>query len=257
MRAKSINVGAILFGIFCLLIVSICIALYLGATEERQKSKPIEGQATVKEMADYLKKLNTQIGKRDIETPEGQKALRQTASMIEGTLGPLNLGYDVSRASNDVAEGFLWTTLWFDAGNKASKEITVIAIPYGKEGTPVAFGLGFAEYLVGAPTKNHVRVVFYPPVAEGNFWEEVIGDDEVLVKQIDLLGGAGHNTWANLYLPEEAKVVLKNPAWLANTNVLGPRERLTIELSVKGPMKTQQQADRLLRMMPVVRALAE
>ncbi|MDB4597181.1 hypothetical protein OAG86_02750 [Akkermansiaceae bacterium] len=37
MRAKSINVGAILFGIFCLLIVSICIALYLGATEERQK----------------------------------------------------------------------------------------------------------------------------------------------------------------------------------------------------------------------------
>ena len=84
MREKSINVGAILFGIFCLLIVSICIALYLGATEERQKSKPIEGQATVKEMADYLKKLNTQIGKRDIETPEGQKALRQTASMIEG-----------------------------------------------------------------------------------------------------------------------------------------------------------------------------
>jgi len=257
MKGRTINVGAILFGIFCLLIVSICVALYLGATEERQKSKPIEGKATLKEMADYLKKLNNQIGERDITTPEGQRALRQTAAMIEGTLGPLNLGYDVSRTSKEIAEGFLWTTLWFDAGDLELEEITVIAIPYGEGGTPVAFGLGFAEYLAGASTKAHLRVVFYPPVSESDLWSRVSGEGERLARRIDLRGGAEHTTWANVYLAEESMALLKNPAWAANVNLLPPLERVTIELSEKGPMKTQQQADRLLRMMPVVRALAD
>ncbi len=257
MSEKRINVGAILFSIFCLLIVSICVALYLGATEEREKSQPIEGQATVKEVADYLKKLNIDIGERDMTTVAGQRAMRQTASMIEGTLGSLNLGYDVFRKSDDVAEGLLWTTLWFDSGNKESNEVTVVAIPYGEGGTPVAFGLGFAEYLASASLRNRLRVVFYPPVAVEGIWDRVSGEGETLVKQIDILGGAGHSTWGNFYLAEEEVVRLKNPAWLTNVNLLPARVVPTIELTEKGPMKTQQQAERLLRVMPVVKALVE
>jgi hypothetical protein len=257
MSEKKINVGAILFGVFCLLIVSICIALYLGATEERQESKPIKGQATVQEVADYLKKLNGQIGNADLKTPGGQLALRQTAAMIEGTLGPLNLGYEVSRSSDERAEGLLWTTLWIDAGDVENREVTLLAIPYGEGGTPVAFGLGLAEYLVLAKPKQRVRIVFYPPVFQQSLWERVEGDSEELVGQIDLLGGAGHNTWGNLYLPEAMRKVIQDPTWEKNLNVLDPKEGVLVELSEKGPMKTQQQADRLLRMMPVVKALLD
>ena len=257
MNEEKINIGAILFGVFCLLIVSICIALYLGATEERQESKPIEGQATVQEMSDYLKKLNGQIGKADLKTLGGQLALRQTAAMIEGTLGPLNLGYDVSRSSDDRAEGFLWTTLWIDTGDLESEEVILLAIPYGDGGSPVAFGLGLAEYLVLAKPTKRVRIVFYPPVFMESLWERVGDASEDLAGQIDILGGAGHNSWGDLYLPESLKEVVQNPTWGKNLNFLGPQEGILVKLSEKGPMKTQQQAVRLLRMMPVIKALVD
>ena len=51
-----------------LLIVSVCIALYLGANADQEESEPIEGDITVPEMTDYLLKLNRLIGERSIDT---------------------------------------------------------------------------------------------------------------------------------------------------------------------------------------------
>ena len=44
-----------------LLIVSICVALYLGANADQEEAKPLEGDITVPEMSDYLLKLNNLI----------------------------------------------------------------------------------------------------------------------------------------------------------------------------------------------------
>ena len=107
MSEKRPKFGLYLFAFFALLIISVIVALYVGANEEPQKSKPIEGQVTRDEMRDFLKKMNTVIAERTLETTSGQKAMQQTAAMIEGTLGPLNLGYNVSRSVKERAEGFL------------------------------------------------------------------------------------------------------------------------------------------------------
>jgi len=90
-----------------------------------------------------------------------------------------------------------------------------------------------------------------------SLWERAGDASEDLAGQIDILGGAGHNTWGNLYLPKSLEGVVQNPTWEKNLNFLGFQERILVELSEKGPMKTQQQADRLLRMMPVIKALVD
>ncbi len=57
-----------------LLIVSICVALYLGANADQEDGEPLEGDITVLEMSDYLLKLNNLIGEREIGTEAGQKS---------------------------------------------------------------------------------------------------------------------------------------------------------------------------------------
>ena len=75
-----------------LLIVSIFVALYLGATEEQEKRGPLEGDITVSEMADYLNKYETFIGPREIGSEDGERAMRQALAITMGTLGQENLG---------------------------------------------------------------------------------------------------------------------------------------------------------------------
>ena len=79
-----------------LLIVSICVALYLGANADQEEAKPLEGDITVPEMSDYLLKLNNLIGEREIGTEAGQKAFRRLNAMTAGTLGSENLGQTVN-----------------------------------------------------------------------------------------------------------------------------------------------------------------
>ncbi|MGJ8695086.1 MAG: hypothetical protein ACSHYF_02125 [Verrucomicrobiaceae bacterium] len=250
--------GIALFAIFALLIVSIMVALYLGATEEKPKSQPLEGQVTTSELRDYLSKLNRLVGKRNLETPEGRKALKQSASMIEGTLGPMNMGFEVSRSVETRAEGLLWKTLWVDMGEIEKKKVVLITVPYGEGGTPVAFSLGLAEYLVTAGSENHLRLVFYPPVIGNDLWEVVRQDGEIFGGRIDLLGGGPFAKWGLVSGEVHVQELLARPAWAENIEVVPPvGQNAVVRLSEKGPMKESQQAERLLRMMPVVKALAD
>lgn len=257
MSEKKPKFGLYLFGFFALLIISVMIALYVGATEEPQKSKPIEGQVTRGEMKDYLNKMNSQIGERNLETVDGRRSLKQTAAMIEGTLGQVNLGYDVSRSAKERAKGLLWTTLWVDAGNLESKEVTLLVVPYGESGTPVAFALGLAEHLVGASLKKRVRIVFDPPVSQIPLWQRVKGDYEELVGKMILAGGASHQYWAEVSGGDFAQPIAENPIWKESVTVVEESEESTLRLGDKGPMTSAEHAGRMIRMMPLVEKLIE
>lgn len=257
MSEKKPKFGLYLFAFFALLIVSVMIALYVGATEEPQKSKPVEGQLTRGEMRDYLNKMNLQIGERNLNTEEGRRALKQTAAMIEGTLGQVNLGYNVSRSAKERAEGLLWTTLWIDAGNLEGNEVTLLRIPYGESGTPVAFALGFAEHLAGASLKKRVRIVFDPPISQIPLWQRVKGDGEELVGKITLAGGSAHQYWAKASGGAFALPILKNPIWKESVEVGDESQEQVLRLCDKGPMTSAEHAERMIRMMPLVEKLLE
>ncbi|MEN8693936.1 MAG: hypothetical protein ACN4GG_02545 [Akkermansiaceae bacterium] len=250
MNDQKPHFGLYLFAIFGLLIFSVIIALYLGATEEVQESAPIEGQVTVEEMQDYLAKMNRVIGVRDLTTKSGRLALKQTASMIDGTLGSMNLGYEVSRSANQRAEGLLWKTLWIDAGNSMSNEVVLLVIPYGESGTSLAFALGFAEYLVGMSFDKKVRLAFTPPVREIPLEERVMGEGETLLRKINLRGEGGSPFWAEISQGELADQLLRDP-WKERFKV-NQEDEMTIRLGERHLLSSRGHAAQLLKMFPVV-----
>ena len=263
-RTSAIKVA--LAVIPALLIVSICIALYLGANADHEESQPAEGDVTVTEMAGYLKKLNEMIGERGLGTEDGQKALRQVAAMTMGNLGPENLGYEIFKVQTDSAKGLLWPTIWINAGNRESEEPFVIAIPQAGSGTGVAFAYGFSEYLTSHETGKGVRVVFYPPLAGGDLrdwiWKRCGGEDEKMAGFLEITGGTMKLSMSLLSIPEGrrplAEEISGKKGWADNLSIeLSAYPELRIELAEQGRLSRDGHAQALIRLMPLVKDLIE
>ncbi|MFT6181529.1 MAG: hypothetical protein ACI8UZ_001077 [Akkermansiaceae bacterium] len=249
-----------------LLILSICIALYLGATAEEEESEPLIGEVTVPEMADYLKKLDTMISERDVTTESGQRALRQVAAMSLGTLGPENLGYEIFKTQIDSASGLLWPTIWINAGDRESKNPVVIALPQDGAGTAVAFAYGFAEYLTSHETKKGVRLVLYPPLAEGDLkewiWERCGGEGEEMAGFLAITEGNEDTLMSGFSFPEEKRAFAESmtDAGFPDQELVSSLSRypeLRIELVGKKRLSHEGHAQKLIRLMPFVKDLVE
>lgn len=263
-RTSAIKIALVV--IPALLILSICIALYLGANADQEESEPLIGEVTVPEMADYLKKLDTMIGVRDVETVSGQKALRQVAAMSLGTLGPENLGYEIFKTQIDSAGGLLWPTIWVNAGDRESKNPVVIAMPQEGRGTAVAFGYGFAEYLTSHETKMGVRLVLYPPLVEGDLrawiWARCGGEGEEMSGFVSITGGSERPLMSGFSFPEEMQSFadsISGESYLDQELVptLLESPELGIELVEKGRLNREGHAQKLIRLMPFVKDLVE
>lgn len=249
-----------------LLILSICIALYLGANADQEEAEPLKGEVSIAEMADYLRKLNVLIGPRVISTKSGQQEFRKINAMTIGTLGPENLGYEVLRRQSDAAFGLLWTTTWIEAGDRESDEPVVVAIPLAESGTCVAFGYGLAEYLTSHQATVAVRIVFYPPLVGPDLkswiWERVGKKGETLAGFISLGAGRSGVGHAALRVPREdlsaiQEVTLRNR--LDDQVVVSESQESSIEVSLIENEDESREvlAQRLLRILPLVKDLIE
>ena len=211
-----------------LLILSICIALYLGANAEVEERPPIVGEITVPEMTDYLRKMQSLIGARDLETKSGQQALRQIAATTMGNLGPENLGFEIFKSQSDAAQGLLWPTIWVQAGDRESENPVVIAVPQAESGTGIAFAYGFAEYLTSHQTKVGVRIVFYPPLYDEDLpkwiWDRCGAEGERVAGFIKVAGGGGEGDLAEFKVPAANQSLVRELAeqtgWNGNVRIL-------------------------------------
>jgi|GEM_PF-533643 len=252
-----------------LLIVSICIALYLGANEEQEPSRPIEGEVTIPELADYLNKLNRGIVERGFFTEAGVQGLRGTAAMVKGNLGPENLGYRIHANQADSAQGLLWETIWIDVGGTGEageKAPLLMAVPYGENGTPVAFALGFAEYLTAHPLSAPLRVVFYPPIPDDEELRDWVAQRSSAgqsARRFLLVRGSGsENLWASMTSPQSDSAMLSSllgkKGWEGNVLLdEDAASQVTLKLGERGAVSNEAHAQRLLRMMPLVKSLLD
>lgn len=261
-RLSPIKIGIAV--IPALLILSIIIALYLGATEEEPESRPIEGEVTQAEVLDYLTKMKRQIGPRRVGDAEGQLGLKQAAAMIQGTLGPENLGYEVTIVDQISANGLLWKTIAVRAGKREAAEKLCLAMPYGeRDGDAASFGLGFAEYLTVHGVEVDLTLLFYPPLVEGDLddWisERIEGFEEQMI--IRLQGGGEPFSWAEIIPGERSNLVTleqltTRKGWAGNV-ILSPETGavLTLKIGEQGQQILGGHASRLIQLMPFVRQL--
>jgi hypothetical protein len=264
--SKISGIKIALAAVPALLIVSVCVALYLGANADKEESRPLEGEVTVEEMAGYLEKLNGLIGERRIDTEEGQRAFRQINAMTMGSLGPANLGYEIFQSQSDSANGLLWPTIWITAGDKESDEIVVVAVPQAESGTGPAFAFGFAEYLASLESEIAIRLVFYPPLVEGDFrewiWERCGSEGEDMRALVKVSGGDSGGQSTSWQGPGGAEGVLGQ---LAESKLWGGGMRLVPEpgpffevgLVEQGNLSRPGHAKQLIELMPVLKELLD
>ncbi|MBT8038280.1 MAG: hypothetical protein KJO21_12120 [Verrucomicrobiae bacterium] len=108
---------------------------YLERKEEREHSVIVSHGLRVSDLESMVGKYTDRIGPRVIETDEGRLGLRRAASMIEGGLGPQNVGYLVKKSEGEAAYGLLWKSLSVELrGASEPDEVVLVAVSYAGAG---------------------------------------------------------------------------------------------------------------------------
>ncbi|MEM9079967.1 MAG: hypothetical protein AAGC74_04670 [Verrucomicrobiota bacterium] len=150
------------------LALSVGIALFLKVgKEEVNELTQLEYAAADYDSAslrDAVRKLEDLIGARDFDSEDGQFRMRGVAALIEGSLGPNNLGYEVRAENGYERGGRLWKSFWVDRETETGSGMVVLAVEYGEESDSgaVAALFSIAEWLRGRDLGARVRVAFLP-----------------------------------------------------------------------------------------------
>lgn len=131
------------------------------------------------DLQDMVMKFTGSIGPRTIHTESGRTGLRRAASMIEGRLGPQNLGLIVRKDGGVAAHDRLWQSLWVDVrGIDKQDEVVFAAVSYAGPGevtdaNTVSTVMMLASSLAKEKPARTIRLVFLPidrSPAEQNRW---------------------------------------------------------------------------------------
>ncbi|MGB2403288.1 MAG: hypothetical protein ACPIA7_07735 [Akkermansiaceae bacterium] len=108
---------------------------YLEREDEKNHAVIASHGLRISDLEDMVEKFTDRIGQRNIRTEQGRAGLRRAASMIEGRLGPQNVGYPVARSKGEAAHGFLWKSLSVEIlGQKNPNEVVFAMVSYAGVG---------------------------------------------------------------------------------------------------------------------------
>ena len=152
---------------------------YLEREDEKNHAVIVSHGLRVSDLEDMVDKFTDRIGERDIETEKGRAGLRRAASMIEGRLGPQNVGYPVRKCEGEAAYGRLWKSLAVEIlGEKTPEEIVFAAVSYSGAGkvadaNAASTLMMLASSMAREKPARTIRFVFLPleqPVEQQSRW---------------------------------------------------------------------------------------
>ena len=141
---------------------------YLEREEEKNHAVIASHGLRVSDLDDMVDKFTDRIGKRNIESEQGRAGLRRAASMIEGRLGPQNVGYPVLKSEGKAAYGFLWKSLSVEIlGEQKPDEVVFAAVSYAGDGVDadantVSTLIMLASSMARENPARTIRFVFTP-----------------------------------------------------------------------------------------------
>ncbi|NNJ86821.1 MAG: hypothetical protein HKP20_06600 [Akkermansiaceae bacterium] len=160
-------------------IVFMFMYFYLEREEEKNYAVIVSHGLRISDLEDMVNKFTDRIGERDLETEQGRVGLRRAASMIEGRLGPQNVGFPVSKSEGEAAYGLLWKSLAVEIeGAQKPDEIIFAAVSYSGAGKVADANctstlMMLASAMARQKTDRTLRFVFLPldkSPAEQNRW---------------------------------------------------------------------------------------
>ena len=192
-------------------IVFMFMYFYMEREDERKHAVIASYGMRLDDLDDMVEKFTDRIGPRTHATEQGRYGLKQAASMIEGRLGPQNVGYPVKKGEGEAIDGLQWKSLWVDlTGAVDPDQVVLAAVSYAGAGE-VADGNALSTMMMLAssmarekPAKT-IRFVFLPlnlSPAQQNSWlrDRCVGAGETCIgivglKTMDAAPQAGGEDW--------------------------------------------------------------
>ena len=149
-------------------------AVFMWMYYQKHKEESNEQQVIVAagirltDLQDMTSKFTDLIGPRGVDTQEGQVGLQRAAAMIEGRLGPQNMGFKVFRGEAEAVGERLWKSLWVDVrGGDQEKQVLIVAVSFSGPGeiadaNTVSTVMMLASSLAEDKPSRTIRLVFLP-----------------------------------------------------------------------------------------------
>ncbi|MGJ8675906.1 MAG: hypothetical protein ACSHX0_00165 [Akkermansiaceae bacterium] len=225
----------------CIVGVAVFMTMYYlnKKDEAKEQNVLIAHDMRVGDLEDMVEKFTDRIGVRELDTEAGRKGLQRAASMIEGSLGPQNLGFTVTRSSGEAAHGLLWKNLSVDIrGEKKPDDVVFALVSYAGEGkvadaNAVATMMMLVSSMAYEKPARTIRFVFSPlkkPLDEKRGWllaESLLaGENSVAVLGIDVMATApdmSTDGWQNVESMTKANLTAtlaqkgQTPLWLTHS----------------------------------------
>jgi hypothetical protein len=157
------------------LLVSGGVGLYLHfhyqEKERQEQQHAYRKDINAKSLADDFSKISSWVGARHHQTAEARSGLLRMASMIEGSLGVNNIGYEVSKIAGKAHGDFTAPLLLADVLRRKTKEELWLIVPYDSpaeltrgqaSASAVAVSFAVAQSLVGRSFERNVRFLYVP-----------------------------------------------------------------------------------------------
>lgn len=157
------------------LLVSGGVGLYLHfhyqEKERQEQQHAYRKDINAKSLADDFLKISSLIGARHHQTPEARAGLLRMASMIEGSLGVNNIGYEVTKIAGKAHGDLTAPLLLADVLRRKTKEELWLIVPYDSpaelprgqaSASAVAVSFAVAQSLVGRSFVRNVRFLYVP-----------------------------------------------------------------------------------------------
>ena len=206
-------------------IVFMFMYFYMEREDERERSVIASYGLRMDDLEDMVGKFADRIGVRGHQTEVGQRGLKRAASMIEGRLGPQNVGYHVKKGDGEAIEGLQLKSLWVDLpGSSELDQIVIAAVSYAGAGetadaNSVSTMMMLASSMAREKPAKTIRFVFLPldqAPGDQNRWilEHCVGQGEscagiVGIKTMDAQPDARGDDW-EVVAPRE-----QDKAWWA------------------------------------------
>lgn len=157
------------------LVVSGGVGLFLHFHNQEQdafeQQRVFRREAQLSSLADDWRKLEQVIGARSIHLPGEREGLRRAAAMIEGSLGPTNMGYAVKTYAGPEFQRDSWPILTVSTRDQAQAAPIWLIFAYdtassatavAESSASLALSLALAQSLVGEDFVHPVRLMWVP-----------------------------------------------------------------------------------------------
>lgn len=197
-------------------------------------------------LLDDVTKLSQAIGERNTSSPEARENLKRASSLIQGGVGPSNMGYKVQQKPDPAGTPLIWIEVY---GKKDERALWIIApydSPTGSNGvernaTGVAATMAVAQAVAAAKPAHPIRFVFLPHGNDTNGpWKDAA---EKTVQLIREQHGASQILWVeSIGTGTELRVSSSSDLPSLTAAVVGLGKRTAVESRDQDPVELLQSA---------------